>query len=217
MRAPFLLAGGLVLAVAWLGLPMIAGNTGFLGHMVMHVAGVAVAAPLLAVGFAGSACDPSPHAPLLFAPLIATGLEFVVVWGWHAPVLHGAARSSSAILVMEQLSFLAVGLLVWLSAFGKGNRPPPAVWAPGILGLFLTSMHMTLLGALLTLAPRPLYAHAHDGGLAGLTPLEDQQLGGVVMLLVGGASYLIGGLVLLARLLRAPEGLPTVRAQQGGR
>jgi putative membrane protein len=54
-------------------------------------------------------------------------------------------------------------------------------------------MHMTLLGALFALPPRPLYAHA--GSLA------DQHLGGVIMLLVGGASYLAGGLWLTARVL----------------
>jgi putative membrane protein len=35
-----------------------------------------------------------------------------------------------------------------------------------------------------------------------LAPMQDQQIGGVVMLLVGGGSYLVGGLALLFRLLR---------------
>jgi putative membrane protein len=56
------------------------------------------------------------------------------------------------------------------------------------------------LGALLALAPRLLYPRC--GGYFGLTPLEDQHLGGAIMLLVGGASYLLGGLFLTARLLR---------------
>jgi putative membrane protein len=68
------------------------------------------------------------------------------------------------------------------------------------VGLLLTSMHMTLLGALLALSPRPLYPHLH--GAAGLTPLADQQLGGAIMLLVGGVSYLLGGLALTVGLLR---------------
>ena len=63
-------------------------------------------------------------------------------------------------------------------------------------------MHMTLLGALLALSPRPLYAHA--GEFNGLTALDDQHLGGAIMLLVGGISYLFGGLWLTVRLLRDP-------------
>jgi len=204
----------LVLALVWLVPLALDVRLGFAGHMTMHVAVVAIAAPLLAVALAGSRLDPTPLAPLLFAPLLASALEFAVVWGWHAPVLHGAARGSPAVLVVEQLSFLAVGLLVWLAAFGKGRGPARAAWAPGILALFLTSMHMTLLGALLALSPRPLYRHAHDAAIVtGLAPLDDQHLGGAVMLLVGGASYLIGGLVLIARLLREPG--PRLAARTG--
>jgi putative membrane protein len=200
------LAGCLVLALVWLGPPLFDKGFGFVGHMTVHVAVVAIAAPLLAIGLAGTRLDPTPRAPLLFAPMIAMALEFVVVWAWHAPVLHAAARGSVAVLVAEQASFLAVGLLVWLAAFGRGRGPARAVWAAGTLGRFLTSMHMTLLGALLALSPRALY-HAH-GTAFGLSPLDDQHLGGAVMLAVGGASYLIGGLVLIARLLRAPDPRP---------
>jgi putative membrane protein len=58
---------------------------------------------------------------------------------------------------------------------------------------------MTLLGALFSLAPRPLYAH---DGASGLSPLADQHLGGAIMLLAGGLSYLVGGLCLTAGLLK---------------
>jgi putative membrane protein len=204
IRTRCLAAGCLILALVWLGPLLIPATYGFTGHMVVHVALVAIVAPLLAIGLAGSRLDPTPFAPLLFGPIVASALEFVVVWAWHAPALHEAARDTQLLFVVEQLSFLAVGLLVWLAAFGQGRGPAPTTWGAGVLALFLTSMHMTLLGALLALSTRPLYGHDHSG-LAGLTPLEDQQLGGVVMLLVGGASYLFGGLVLMARLLHERE------------
>lgn len=189
----------LALAAAWLGLAPFSGEHGFIGHMTVHVLVIAIAVPLLAIGLAGTRWDPTPHVPILFGPMTATVVEFVVVWGWHAPALHFAARTSPSVLIAEQLSFLAAGMLVWMAAFGRGGR-----LAPGILGLFLTSMHMTLLGALLALSPRPLFDPAICG-VGPLGPLEDQQLGGVLMLLVGGASYLAGGLVLVARLLRGSE------------
>ena len=202
MRARPLGLAALALAAAWLGLAPFSGGLGFLGHMTMHVLVIAIAAPLLAVGLAGTRWDPTPHAPLLLAPMLATTLEFVVVWGWHAPALHFAARTSPAVLIAEQVSFLAAGLLVWLSAFGRGAAP-----MPGTLALFLTSMHMTLLGALLALSPRLLFDPAICG-VGSFGPLEDQHLGGILMLLVGGASYLAGGLVLTARLLRTSEAAP---------
>lgn len=210
MRRTFLISGSLALAAVWLGpLPDLA-RSAFWAHMTMHMGVVAVAAPLLALGIAGGPHDPVRKAPRLFAPVPASILELIVVWVWHAPALHHAARQEPAGLVMEQGTFLLSGLFVWLAAFGgdpshRGNRT-----AAGVVGLLLTSMHMTLLGALLALATRPLYAHAH--GLAGLTPLDDQHLGGAIMLLVGGISYLLGGLWLTVGLLRGPVLAPGGRA-----
>jgi putative membrane protein len=209
MRPLPLGAGLLVLALAWLGLGL--GPPAFTVHMSAHVAVVAIAAPLLALGIGGSALDPSARLPLLASPLFASALEFVVVWGWHSPLLHEAAREQPAVLVAEQASFLIVGLLVWLSAFGGVGEQ--RTLAGGIFALFVTSMHMTLLGALLALAPRPLFDHHGHGAVGlGLDVLQDQQAGGAIMLTVGGASYLLGGLVLMARLLRAPAA-----AGEGGR
>jgi len=73
----------------------------------------------------------------------------------------------------------------------------------GVAAMLLTSMHMTLLGALVGLAPRPLYAMmAMHPAAHGLDALEDQQLGGVVMLMVGAASYFLGGLAMLGGVLK---------------
>lgn len=123
-----------------------------------------------------------------------------VVWAWHTPALHHAARHGTAGLMIEQGMFLRTGLLMWLSAFGGEARRGGNRRAAGVVGLLLTSMHMTLLGALLALTPRPLYHQAE--GLIRLTPLDDQHLGGVLMLLAGGVSYLLGGLWLTAKLRR---------------
>ena len=180
-------AGSLVLAAAWLGPLPAWSRHSFAAHMLMHMAVV------LASGA---------------APVVASVVEFVVVWAWHAPALHHAARASTAVLLLEQGSFLVVGLALWLSAFG-GDAPR---WreraAAGIGGLLMTSMHMTLLGVLLALASRPLYVHGMHGAMlpVGLTPVQDQHLGGVLMLVFGGSAYLAGALWLLAGLLRERAG-----------
>lgn len=195
-RLPFWL-GLLVLAGAWLGpLPGLAPHR-FAAHMAMHIAVVAVAAPLIALGIGGSRLDLSRRWPALFSPLPVSALELVVIWGWHAPALHHLARHTPGALALEQSMFLLVSLALWLSAFGGDAAQRSARAAAGIGGLLMTSMHMTLLGVLLALTPRALYGH---GGVAGL---DDQHVGGVLMLLGGGTSYLIGGLALLGVLLRA--------------
>jgi putative membrane protein len=200
MQTLSLLLGLLVLAGVWLGPLQHLAPGPFAAHMTMHMGVVAVAAPLLVFGFAGGKFDPVRKAPKLFSPIPASIVELVVVWVWHAPVLHHVARHSALGVMAEQATFLGSGLLVWLAAFGGDVRERSNRTGAGILALLLTSMHMTLLGALLALPTRPLYAHAHEGG--SLTPLEDQHLGGAIMLIAGGLSYLLGGLWLTLRLLR---------------
>ncbi|MGH7960787.1 MAG: cytochrome c oxidase assembly protein [Candidatus Binatia bacterium] len=200
MRHTLLPLGFLTLAAVWLGpLPQLASQV-FSAHMTMHMGVVAVAAPLLALGVAGGKLDPVRKAPALFAPIPASVLELVVVWAWHTPALHHTARHSPIGLVVEQGMFFLAGLLVWLSAFGGDARRRGDRAGAGVVGLLLTSMHMTLLGALLALPPRPLYMHTD--GFAGISPLQDQHLGGAIMLVVGGVSYLLGGLWLTVGLLK---------------
>lgn len=200
MRTLLATIGMVTLAGAWLGpLPAMA-SSAFFAHMTLHMLIVAVAAPLLSLAIAGLRLDPVHRVPALFAPIPASVGELIIVWAWHAPGPHHFARNSVAGFVIEQSMFLMAGLWVWLSAFGGPLPRPGDRTASGIIGLLLTSMHMTLLGALLALAPRPLFNHHH--AYAGLTPLEDQHLGGAVMLVVGGIAYLAGGLALTVDLFR---------------
>lgn len=196
-----LLAGLVVLGLAWLGpLPQQASSV-FTAHMAMHVAVVALAAPLLALGLAGSRLDPARCWPRLLAPLPVSMLELLVIWAWHAPALHHLSRHDGRAMALEQALFLVCSLAVWLSAIGGGPRLRRARTLPGVGGLLLTSMHMTLLGALLALGTRPLYGHAAATPW-GWSALQDQHYGGLLMLLGAGSSYLIGALLLMAALLR---------------
>jgi putative membrane protein len=202
MRALWGVCALVVLAICWWGPPGQLSHRAFFAHMTMHMGVVAVAAPLLTLAIAGAWLDPARKLPALFSPVPASVAELVVVWAWHAPGLHHFARHSALGLVAEQGMFLLCGVWVWLSAFG-GQMPRSAGrTAAGVIGLLLTSMHMTLLGALLIFAPRPLYDHA--AGVSDLAPLADQQLGGAIMLVVGGIAYLAGGLALTVSLLHDP-------------
>lgn len=198
MRGLMLSLGLGCLAAAWIGpLPRLAGEA-FWAHMTMHVAVVAVAAPLIALSIAGGRFDPVDRLPWLFSPIPASLVELAIVWAWHAPTLHHAARGGAWGLAVEQAMFLTVAVWVWLSSFGGDAMQGTHRAAAGVFALLLTSMHMTLLGALLAMTPRTLFHHTHGG----LDPLTDLHLGGAIMLLVGGLSYLIGGLWLTGLILR---------------
>jgi putative membrane protein len=203
------------LGFIWLGPLLSAWRSSVAAHMLAHMGVVAVAAPLLAVGVGGthnplfSQSDKRQRTSsfLLSTPIIASLVELSVVWGWHAPALRALAESSFVAMAFEQASFLAAGLFLWLSCLGAGYPDVPARRAAGAFGLLFTSIHMTLLGALLALSPRALYGagNAICFGVV-LDAGQDQQLGGVFMLMIGAAAYLAGGLALVGRLLEAGTG-----------
>ncbi len=200
MRRAAGIAGVLALGVAWSGPLRELSSRLFAAHMTMHMIVVAVAAPLIAIGLANSAMDPVRWSPAFFSPIPASLVELIVVWGWHAPALHHAARQRDGMFVAEQASFLAAGLLLWCSAFGGASRVSSARSGSAVVAVLLTFAHMTLLGALLSLTPRPLYRHAESS--TTFTALADQQLGGAIMLAVGAMSYITAGLWLSHGLLQ---------------
>lgn len=199
-RAVIGLIGLSVLAFCWLGpLPGLAIES-FSAHMLMHVLVIALAAPLIAVGLGAVGFDIGRRFGWLSSPVFASLIELVVVWAWHTPRLHHLARMHHPLLAFEQFSYLLVGLLIWLTALGGPTQDRERVGA-GVAGLLLTSMHMTLLGVLLATAGRPLFAHTALPWF-GLSVLQDQQVGGVIMLVFGGVAYLAGALYLLTLLLK---------------
>ena len=200
IRGAMVILGFSLLAILWFGpLPALA-QSSFAAHMAMHMGVVAIAAPLLTGAIAGGRFDLVRKAPAWFPPVPLSVVELIAVWAWHAPALHHAARHSTGGLIAEQGTFLLAGMLVWLASFGGDPARRHERAGAGIAALLLTSMHMTLLGALLALTPRALYSHAGDN--APLDVLGDQHLGGAIMLLTGGVSYLVGGVWLAAELIR---------------
>lgn len=198
MRTASLMLGVAALAATWLGpLPSLASQS-FAAHMTAHIAVVAVAAPLLALALTGTGVDPVRTMPRLFSPIPASMIELVIVWAWHVPALHHAARHETGAFILEQGTFVVAGVLLWITAIG-GDREQRRVRAgSGVVALLFTSMHMTLLGALFALANRSLFHNTPSA-------ISDQHVGGVIMLLVGGAAYLIGGLCLTTTALRTRQ------------
>lgn len=185
------------LAVLWLG-PFAhwAENT-FTGHMVLHMGIVTGVAPALVLGAPVLQRVLGRIAPPVLMASLATVVEFLVVWGWHTPALCGAARTSTLAFVAEQASWVFVGVFLWSAVLGNRRDRGASLWA-GVLALLVTGMHMTLLGTLITLSRFETY---------GL-PLADQQIGGIVMLAVGGVVYTGAGLTLAFRGLSEPEDAP---------
>jgi cytochrome c oxidase assembly factor CtaG len=207
-----------------------AAEVSFALHMTQHMLMVVVAAPLLALGNVGvvmlsglpgrlrmSLGRVIASRPLrrlrgwLLALPVTTAVHGVVVWLWHAPALYEAALADPLVHYLEHLTMLGSGVLFWWSVTTAWWRAPLG-HGGGVGALFLTMLHSGMLGILITLAPVPLYAsYATAATLGSLSPLEDQQVAGIVML-AGGFAYLAAGLVLLASWLNPAPGAPDRRA-----
>jgi cytochrome c oxidase assembly factor CtaG/cytochrome c2 len=140
---------------------------------------------------------------LVSLPLVAWGLHAAAIWIWHAPALFQATLHSEIVHTAQHLSFLLTALLFWWALLrGTENRPAPVA---GVLYLFTTAVHTNLLGALLAFSNR-LWYPIYDASTApwGLSPLEDQQLAGLIMWVPAGVVYLVAALALAASWLRDP-------------
>ena len=198
----------------------------FTWHMVEHEIIMAVSAPLLVMGRpVGVLLWGLPHAARLglahaarrsviqrcwswlTRPLNATLIHGVAIWLWHAPALFDAAVTHEVLHRLQHLSFLVSALLFWYSLL-RTSRSGEALWH-----LFFTMLHTSLLGALLALSPRVLYLAQTAHSLAwGLTPLEDQQLAGIVMWVPAGTIYAGAALLFATRWIRPPKGRQLVRS-----
>lgn len=210
MKRVALPLGLLVLGFVWFGPLLGAWRGSFSAGMVAHMGVVAVAAPLIAIGLPRRwRLDPPMPAAL---PVFASLFELLTVWGWHAPAMRAAAEASWAVTIAEQATFLAAGLFLWSTSFAAPGERAHA--ASGAAALLLTSIHMTLLGALLALSPRPLYGTGEVTCFGTVLDAgQDQQLGGAIMLFVGAVVYLAGGVNRVWWLLSSPEEIATSRIE----
>jgi cytochrome c oxidase assembly factor CtaG len=193
----------------------------FSAHMLQHELLMLVAAPLLVIGRplavwiwafpadARAAIGAAVRSRWIKAPwqwltvpAVAWMLHAAALWCWHAPRFFEAALARPGLHALQHASFLGSALLFWWTVFGRPSGAQASGSAHAMLSLFTTMVHTGALGALLTLAPGVWYPSCIETTLAlGFDPLQDQQLGGLVMWVPGGLAYLIGGLWVGTRLL----------------
>jgi cytochrome c oxidase assembly factor CtaG len=229
-QAACFLAGWLALVIALVSPLDALGGTLFSAHMVQHELLMIVAAPLLVLGrplavwvwaFPSSGratlARVGRYRPMRMAwgfltvPMVAWLLHGVALWGWHVPRWFESALRHPTMHTLQHWSFLASALLFWWTIFARREG---SGGAHAMLSLFTTMVHTGALGALLTLAPAPWYPSYLEASAAlGFDPLQDQQLGGLVMWVPGGIAFLAAALAVAARWLVRREGI-TLRADQ---
>jgi putative membrane protein len=213
-------------AIAWITLAFALvspihelGEQLFSAHMLQHEILILISAPLISASHPGATClwafaprhranigswvhriESSSGARLFTAPLNAWILEAVALWVWHIPSLYQATLTSDWVHAAQHISFLGTAVLFWSALYGVGRSAMS--YGSATLYVFGTAVHCSALGALLTFSTVLWYpAYSPTTAQWGLTPLQDQQLGGAIMWVPSGVVFIAVALVLMARWL----------------
>ena len=128
-----------------------------------------------------------------------TGLQALTFWLWHAPGLYAEALSSDLLYWLMQATLTGTAMGFWAAVRRSGALS-------AVAALLVSTVQMGLLGALITFAGAPLYApHFLTTQSWGLTPLEDQQMAGLIMWAPSAGLYLAAALVVVHRWFAAED------------
>ncbi len=226
--------GVAILAIALLSPVDALGGALFSAHMVQHVLLMMAAAPLLALGapeyiwlwvlplqvrrgfahwwlgrrYLGG------FAHLMALPLAVWLASTLALWLWHVPRFYEAALADDSLHALEHGSFLATAWMFWGVVFALVRRSKKGDGI-AILMVFAAAMQSGILGALITFARIPWYPTYHATTAAwGMTPLEDQQLAGVIMWVPAGMVYLAAVLAILGSRLADLDRQAAPRSQE---
>jgi putative membrane protein len=196
-RQAFSIAGWLIAGTAFVS-PLCALSVAlFSARVLQHMLLVLVAAPLIAMGLPRSV--PSRHPWRLWT---ATAAFFLALWYWHMPIPYDLTFASTGLYWAMHITLFGSAVLVWRQLL---DHPPQ--WTGQVLTAgALTFVHMGLLGAVLTLADHPLFTrHLVSSYPWGLSPLQDQQLGGSLMWVPGIGFFMWTALRSLNQLWKSLE------------
>ncbi|MFN2432139.1 MAG: cytochrome c oxidase assembly protein [Gemmatimonadota bacterium] len=168
----------------------------FSAHMVQHLVLTLAVPPLLLAGVPPWLAQAALRVGAmrravraLTRPLVAFALYNVVFTFWHVPAFYDLMMRHHDVHIAMHLSILATAVVLWWPVAAPVAEPGRLGYGPQILYLFLLGIPMMALAAIITLAEGRLYPwYGPAPRLWGLTPLQDEQLGGLIMWVPGSMA-----------------------------
>ena len=169
----------------------------FSGHMVQHLLLTLVVPPLLIVGTPAWMLRPLLRRPALYAAarrLTTTGACFtlfnLVLAFWHLPPLYNLALAQHPVHIAQHLMFIAASVLMWWPLLSPLPELPRAAYPAQMLYCFLMVIPMSIISIYIAMADTLLYpAYAAAPRILGISPMQDQQYGGLIMWVPGGIFF----------------------------
>ena len=168
-------------------------------HMVQHLLLTQIMAPLLILGLpawlvAAIVRKPAMARAARFwgSPLVGGGLFIAAIIFWHLIPFYDLMMRNHNIHIATHLMFMVTAVMAWwcvccpVDAGGRLKEPAQMLY------LFLLGVPMQIVAAVITLSDSVLYPwYASAPRTWGLLPLDDQQLGGLLMWVPGGLGLWI--------------------------
>jgi putative membrane protein len=169
----------------------------FSAHMVQHLLLTLVAPPLLIAGTSGWMLRPALRSPVsasvarwLTKPAHCFAIFNVVLAAWHLPPVYNLAMTYHAAHIVQHLMFIGAAVLMWWPVMSPLPELPRLSYPAQMLYCFALSIPMSLVSVYIAYADALLYtAYAAAPRMWGITPLQDQLIGGLVMWIPGGLFF----------------------------
>ena len=166
----------------------------FSAHMVQHLVLILVMPPMLLAGIPDWLLRPALNvraiklvARALTLPLVAFALNNAIFLAWHFPGPYDLMMRDHGIHVAMHLTIMVTGVIMWWPVMSPLPELPRIAAPLQMVYLFLVGIPMMVSAALITFSGKAMYAwYVEAPRLWGLSPLEDQRLGGVIMWVPGG-------------------------------
>jgi putative membrane protein len=189
------------------------GSHHFFMHMTQHVLIMLVGIPLILLGapttpmlrgmpkwlrlgvVAGVAGDSIARAAWRFLthPIIAAVLYTLVVVAWHlVPGWYDAAVTNEAVHYLQHASFAGTAFLFWWNVIDPAPLRASMGYLLRMVYVFVAATAQSLVAAMLALADEPFYdVYVDARRIFSLSPLSDQELGGLIMWIPGQMLHLV--------------------------
>jgi cytochrome c oxidase assembly factor CtaG len=175
-------------------------------HMLQHVLLGFVAPPLMLLGLSPQMVGRLVRLPGVRAitePVPAQVIAGVVMIAWHLPPLYNATLSSEELHIVEHLTFIAAGVVLYWPILEATSAQARWQMSPGVKLLYLLVATLPQDGVALALifSRVPFYDYyAHAPRLiASLTPVIDQTVAGAVLMVLGKATFAVAAMAVFFR------------------
>jgi putative membrane protein len=171
----------------------------FSGHMVQHMLVIYAAPPLMLLGMPGWLLQPVLRIPGVFSfarqitrPLPALILFNVVFVLYHIPDYYNAIQEDHNLHIAAHLVFIALAVITWWPILSPMSELPRLPYPIQMLYVFGQTLSGFLVGSFVTNAQTILYPfYVAAPRLWGLSPMDDQKIGGLIMWVFGGFYLLL--------------------------